>query len=120
VHGPLWSIHKTHHQKNNGFFELNDVFSVFFASVSIIFIVLGLPELDYRFYIGTGIALYGLVYFILHDVLIHRRIKTNFKPITRYLNGIARAHRAHHQVNAKERSVSFGLLWVSKKFFGPF
>jgi beta-carotene 3-hydroxylase len=117
MHGFLWSIHQTHHQRNEGFLELNDVFSLLFASISIILIVLGFPQADYRLFIGLGIALYGFVYFILHDVLIHRRLQTRFKPVNKYLMGISKAHRAHHQVKGKEDGVSFGLLWVSKKFF---
>ena len=30
-HGPLWFIHKSHHEKRTGIFERNDLFSFFFT-----------------------------------------------------------------------------------------
>lgn len=29
MHGPLWMIHKTHHQHSKSFFEWNDLFSLY-------------------------------------------------------------------------------------------
>jgi len=117
MHGALWSIHKTHHQKQHGYFELNDVFSLFFGSIAIVLIVLGIENLDYRFWIGLGITIYGFVYFILHDILIHRRMKKLKRPSNHYLDGIARAHRDHHKSNQRDDSVSFGLLLVPRRYF---
>jgi beta-carotene 3-hydroxylase len=117
MHGALWSIHKTHHQKQQGYFELNDVFSLFFGSIAIVLIVLGLKNFDYRLWIGLGITLYGFVYFILHDILIHRRMKKLKRPSNQYLDGIARAHRDHHKTDKRDDSVSFGLLLVPRRYF---
>lgn len=117
MHGLLWKIHKTHHTKTKGFFELNDIFSFIFGSIAVILIILGLNNLDYRFWIGTGISLYGFSYFILHDVLIHRRLKFLKKPANNYLDAISKAHRDHHKTRERDGSVSFGLLLVPKKYF---
>ena len=117
MHGPLWMIHKTHHEHSDSFFELNDVFSLLFGSISIVLIILGVGELDYRFWIGIGISIYGLLYFFLHDVLIHRRVKGLDRPKNSFLKGIFRAHQAHHISREKEGAVSFGLFWVPKKYF---
>lgn len=117
MHGPLWSIHKTHHQATKGFFELNDLFSLLFGSIAVVLIILGLGELDYRFWMGVGISLYGVLYFFLHDVLIHRRFKWFERPGNSYLQGIFKAHQAHHRTNQKEDAVSFGLFVVPKKYF---
>lgn len=117
MHGPLWNIHKTHHQHSDSPFELNDLFSVFFGSMAILLIVLGVGTLDYRFWIGIGISAYGVSYFILHDMLIHRRIRFFKKPKGGYLAGIFRAHQAHHFTNKRDGSVSFGLFLVPKKYF---
>ena len=77
MHGFLWSIHKDHHKKHgNSWFERNDLFFIYYALVSFGFIVLwgefnfwaGLP-------IAIGIFLYGLCYFIVHDIFIHQRFK---------------------------------------------
>ncbi|SIS56108.1 sterol desaturase family protein [Belliella pelovolcani] len=117
MHGPLWNIHKTHHQPSKSYFELNDLFSLLFGSIAIILIILGLSELDYRFWMGTGISLYGISYFFLHDVLIHRRLKWFDKPKNSFLRGIFKAHQAHHATNKKNDAVSFGLFIVPKKYF---
>ena len=82
-HGPLWFIHKTHHQQRHGWLELNDVFSILFAAIALYLMWLGNAELDYRFWIGTGISLYGTIYFIFHDGFIHNRYKS-FKSNNRY------------------------------------
>lgn len=117
MHGPLWIIHKTHHEHSDSFFELNDLFSMLFGSIAILLIFLGLEELDYRFWMGIGISTYGMLYFFLHDVLIHRRMKWMDRPKGSFLKGIFKAHQAHHQSNKKEGAVSFGLFWVPKKYF---
>lgn len=117
MHGPLWNIHKTHHQPSKSFFELNDLFSLLFGSVAIILIIIGVENLDYRFWIGVGISLYGLLYFIIHDVLVHRRVRWFERPKNNFLLGIFRAHQAHHATNKKEDAVSFGLFIVPKKYF---
>ncbi|WP_111668767.1 sterol desaturase family protein [Algoriphagus litoralis] len=117
MHGPLWMIHKTHHQPSKTFFELNDLFSLLFGSVAVILIIKGIDTLDYRFWMGIGISVYGLLYFVLHDVLVHRRLKWFDRPKTTFLKGIFKAHQAHHRTNQKEDAVSFGLFVVPKKFF---
>jgi beta-carotene 3-hydroxylase len=117
MHGPLWRIHKTHHQASKSFFELNDLFSLLFGSIAILLIFLGVDKLDYRFWMGIGISVYGLLYFIIHDVLVHRRLKWFEKPKSKFLMGIFKAHQAHHATNKKEDAVSFGLFVVKKKYF---
>jgi beta-carotene 3-hydroxylase len=115
-HGPLWFIHKTHHQQRHGWFELNDLFSIGFAALALWLMWAGHISLDYRFWIGTGISTYGIIYFIFHDWFIHNRLKA-FKSNNRYLSGIRRAHKIHHKFTEKNPSEEFGLLVVGKKWF---
>ena len=76
MHGLLWVLHKDHHQTEPGIFEKNDSFFLIFAIPSMILIMLGvLNNFDIKVYIGFGIALYGLAYFLVHDIFIHQRIK---------------------------------------------
>jgi beta-carotene 3-hydroxylase len=117
MHGPLWSIHKTHHRRSKYFFELNDLFSLLFGSIAVALILKGVSDFDYRFWAGLGISLYGMLYFFLHDVLIHRRMKWFQKPKNGFLIGILKAHQAHHRTNKKEDAVSFGLFVVPKEYF---
>jgi beta-carotene 3-hydroxylase len=117
MHGPLWSIHKTHHQPSKTFFELNDLFSAFFGGTAIVLIFLGVGTYDYRFWLGIGISIYGMLYFFLHDMMIHRRLKWIERPKSWILRGVFKAHQAHHQTNQKEHAVSFGLFLVPKRYF---
>jgi beta-carotene 3-hydroxylase len=115
-HGPLWFIHKTHHQQRHGFFELNDLFSIGFAALALCLMWLGHSKLDCRFFIGAGISLYGIIYFIFHDWFIHNRFKA-FRSTNWYLAGIRRAHKMHHKSIHKHPSEEFGLLVASRKWF---
>ncbi|MCC5919951.1 MAG: sterol desaturase family protein [Cyclobacteriaceae bacterium] len=117
MHGPLWNIHKTHHTKNEGYFELNDIFSVFFGSCAIAGIYFGVADFSWPFFVGLGISIYGLAYFILHDMMIHRRVKAFSRPKNTYLRGIADAHRDHHKSRFRDDSVCFGLFVVPMKYF---
>jgi beta-carotene 3-hydroxylase len=115
-HGPLWFIHKTHHQERHGFLELNDMFSIGFAALSMYLMYLGKDDFGVYFWIGLGISVYGIIYFIFHDWFIHNRFKA-FKSSNWYLLGIRRAHKMHHKSTKKNPSEEFGLLWASRKYF---
>jgi len=115
-HGPLWFIHKTHHQQKHSWLELNDLFSLLFAMIALGLMWLGHLTLDYHFWIGTGISLYGIIYFIFHDWFIHNRFKA-FKSDNTYLSGIRRAHRIHHKSTQKQPAEEFGLLVANRKWF---
>jgi beta-carotene 3-hydroxylase len=69
-------------------------------------------------FIGVGISLYGLTYFLIHDVYIHRRFSWFRQLDSLYSRAILRAHGAHHAKTVKEDGESFGLLVVHPKFFG--
>ncbi|MDN3580510.1 sterol desaturase family protein [Mucilaginibacter flavus] len=115
-HGPLWFIHKTHHQERHGWLELNDIFSIGFAAFALWLIWIGHYSLDYRLWIGIGISVYGNIYFIFHDWFIHNRFKA-FKSTNRYLMAIRRAHKIHHKSMEKHPAEEFGLLVVGRKWF---
>ena len=115
-HGPLWFIHRSHHQQRKGWFEFNDIFSLLFAGISMYLMWIGRVELDIKFWIGVGITVYGIIYFIFHDWFIHNRLKS-FKTGNSYLLGIRRAHKIHHKSTEKNPSEEFGLLLASKKYF---
>jgi beta-carotene 3-hydroxylase len=118
MHGPMWYFHKDHHQKEPGFFEKNDVFFLIFAVPSWLCIMLGLMNQVYWVVaIGAGIAVYGIAYFIVHELIIHQRFKVFTHLNNKYIRAIRRAHRAHHARLGKEDGVSFGMLIVAKEFF---
>ncbi|MFZ4635384.1 MAG: fatty acid hydroxylase [Saprospiraceae bacterium] len=121
MHGLLWSWHEDHHQPKHhkhGFWEKNDRFFLVFAVPSACCYMYGsMTEHFWVFFVGVGISLYGLTYFLIHDVYIHRRFSW-FKQLDGvYSRAILRAHGAHHAKTTKEDCESFGLLVVDPKFF---
>lgn len=119
MHGFLWYLHEDHHQpKYQGVFEKNDLFFVIFAIPSILLFYFGLePVLNFKFFIGLGIFLYGLAYFLIHDVLIHQRFKWFKRTKNPYLVGLRKAHKVHHKHLGKEDGECFGMLYVPLKYF---
>ena len=117
-HGLLWKIHVTHHTANHGLFELNDVFSLGFAGAAMWLIFLGAndPLGDYRFAIGIGITIYGVAYFIIHDLFTHRRFYP-FKSENRAMQTIRRAHQRHHQSSEKDGFEPYGLFLFDYELF---
>ncbi len=67
--------------------------------------------------IGFGIALYGLGYFIVHEVIIHQRFKWFTRSNNTYVKTIRWAHKMHHKHLGKEDGESFGMLLVAKKYW---
>ena len=119
MHGFLWSWHKDHHKKDHdSWFEKNDLFFLVYAIPSVFFVVLWG---EYSFWAGLPIAIgifcYGLTYFIVHDIFIHRRFKIFRNIDNKYAKGIRRAHKMHHKNINKEDGVCFGMLFVPKKYF---
>lgn len=117
MHGFLWVWHKSHHQKTRGFFELNDLFFVFFGSLGAYAIISGLLYHDLRLAVGIGITVYGITYIAVHDIFIHKRLRIFGKTDSMYFRALQRAHKAHHGHIGKEKSESFGLLLVNRKYW---
>lgn len=116
-HGPLWNLHRTHHEPAHHKLEANDVFSFGFAVTAALLVMFGASNFDWRFWTGLGITAYGLVYFVFHDLLIHRRVKTKWTMKNGYLKRMVRAHKLHHKDLSKRGSDSYGLLWVPRKMY---
>lgn len=121
MHGFLWSWHEDHHRPHyhkHGFFERNDLFFLVFAIPSAACYIIGTatPHIHWLF-VGIGISIYGLIYFLIHDVYIHQRFKWFRQLDSPYSRAILRAHGAHHARQTKEDGESFGLLVVAKKYF---
>ncbi|MBK6977821.1 MAG: sterol desaturase family protein [Cytophagaceae bacterium] len=119
MHGFLWYLHEDHHQPGyNHVFEKNDAFFVIFAIPSIALFYFGLnPELNFKFFIGLGIMLYGMAYFFVHDILIHQRIKLFSNTKNNYLLALRKGHKVHHKHIGKEEGEVFGMLFVPFKYF---
>ncbi|MFN8286585.1 MAG: sterol desaturase family protein [Chitinophagales bacterium] len=118
MHGFLWSLHKSHHQKSKGFLEKNDLYFLIFATPGIALIITGVADnFDWKFFLGLGIALYGFTYLVVHDIIIHQRVKWLSGLNNSYVRALRRAHKAHHADVSKDAAVSYGMLWVDRKYF---
>ncbi|MCB0648065.1 MAG: sterol desaturase family protein [Saprospiraceae bacterium] len=122
MHGWLWIWHEDHHKphfEKEGFFEKNDLFFLVFAIPSAAAYILGstYDQLGWLFYVGIGISIYGLIYFLIHDVYIHQRFRWFRQLDSKYSRAILRAHGAHHAKSSKEDCESFGLLIVNPDYF---
>ena len=119
MHGFMWYFHADHHQpKYANVFERNDIFFVIFAIPSIVLFYFGVQGgMNHLFFIGLGITFYGICYFMIHDVLIHQRFKWFKKTSNKYLIGLRKAHKVHHEHLGKEHGECFGMLFVPFKYY---
>lgn len=120
MHGFLWSLHSDHHRKDHyGFLERNDAFFLIFAIPSMgCFIAGSLLGLHTPWlWIGLGILLYGILYFFVHEVFIHQRIKWLKRTKNPYFLAIRKAHKVHHKHLGKENGECFGMLVVPFKYY---
>jgi len=119
MHGFLWHLHKDHHHKDHdSWFERNDAFFIFYAIVSITcFYLWSYESIWYTLPIGLGILVYGMAYFIVHDIFIHQRFKWLRNIDNKYARGLRRAHKIHHKHLGKDKGENFGMLIVPLKYF---
>ena len=119
MHGLLWTLHKDHHKKeSSAFFEHNDFFTLIFSFPGIAGLFFGMQQdSNFLFWIGLGITIYGLAYFLVHDIFIHQRFKLFRNADNNYFKAIRRAHKVHHKHLDKQDGECFGMLWVPFKYF---
>ncbi len=116
LHGPFWFMHKTHHEPQETWWEWNDLVALVYGVGSSALIVIGMEQVSWHLYLGAGIAAYGVLYFLFHDVIIHRRVKTKYKFANPYINRLIRAHKVHHKHMQKHNSEAYGFLYAPKKY----
>lgn len=130
MHGFLWRWHKDHHRLDGKTYnpaqhadkkwEKNDYFFLIYATPAIILLIIGLiSNYSVLSYAGAGIALYGLIYFVIHDIVIHQRLDI---PLlqgkhSKYLSALIEAHKAHHHPKTREDFQNFGLLIFPRRYF---
>lgn len=119
MHGALWNLHRDHHSPDHhSFLQKNDSFFLFFAIPGIVGLLVGLQQgLNFYFWAGLGITLYGFAYFFIHDVFIHQRIKFFRNSNWIYFRALRKAHKVHHKHLGKEDGECFGMLFVPLKYF---
>ena len=112
MHGPGWGWHEGHHTETEGLFEKNDLYAVVFSFIAAGFFIIGSMGVTWLWFVGLGLTIYGILYGIVHDGLVHRRLPFPRKARGRYLKRLVQAHRLHHAAHTKEGCVSFGFIWA--------
>ncbi len=97
-HGIGWRLHRGHHETPVKGPELNDVIPLVSAVVTIIAMAVGVyvPGWSALAALALGATIYGAVYFLVHDIYIHRRIPLLPKQIG-FLEPFKAAHLEHHE-----------------------
>jgi len=117
MHGPGWAWHRDHHEPHGKALEKNDLFGVVGAVLSISMFAAGSPMImgaDAWWpgtWIGLGILVYGIIYTLVHDGLVHQRY-FKWVPKGGYAKRLVQAHKLHHATRSKEGGVSFGFVFA--------
>ena len=115
MHGFGWAWHRDHHEPHDHALEKNDLYGIFGAITSISLFALGSPLVmgaaawDPATWMGLGVLLYGLIYTLIHDGLVHQRF-FRYVPKRGYAKRLVQAHKLHHATIGKEGGVSFGFV----------
>lgn len=117
MHGFGWNWHRDHHEPYDGLLEKNDLFALVGAAMSISMFALGSPMIrgdaawEPGTWIGLGILIYGVIYTLIHDGLVHQRW-FRWVPKRGYAKRLVQAHKLHHATVGKEGGVSFGFVFA--------
>lgn len=113
MHGDLgWGWHKSHHEPHEPGLEKNDLYAVIFAVFAVGLFAAGSLLWAPLWWVAVGITVYGVLYFIAHDGLVHQRWPFKYIPRKGYLKRLYQAHRLHHAVDGKDGCVSFGFIYA--------
>ena len=108
-----WGWHESHHTPHDHVLEKNDWFAVVFAAPPILLFWIGAqPGLRLVWFAALGVTLYGVMYAIVHDGLVHQRWPFRVRPKSGYGKRLVQAHRLHHATHGRDGAVSFGFLYA--------
>jgi len=115
MHGFGWAWHRDHHEPHDKLLEKNDLFAIVGAVISIgafasgSAMVMGDRAWWPGTWIGLGVLIYGIIYTLIHDGLVHQRY-FRWVPKRGYARRLVQAHKLHHATIGKEGGVSFGFV----------
>ena len=113
MHGWGWGWHRSHHEPRRGRVEKNDAFSLFGVGIALgLFGIAGALDMPSLRAAAFGVTAYGVVYWLVHDGLVHQRWPWRWTPRGGYLRRLVQAHRLHHAVRTRDGALSFGFLLV--------
>lgn len=117
MHGFGWAWHRDHHESHENALEKNDLYAIIGVTMSVSMFAWGNPAVagayawEPAFWIGVGILLYGIVYTLIHDGLVHQRY-FRYVPKRGYAKRLVQSHKLHHATIGKEGGVSFGFVFA--------
>jgi beta-carotene 3-hydroxylase len=115
MHGFGWGWHRDHHEPHDKLLEKNDLYALVGAAISIAMFAIGSPLVMGEgawapgTWIGLGVLIYGVIYTLIHDGLVHQRY-FRWVPRGGYARRLVQAHKLHHATTSKEGGVSFGFV----------
>jgi len=109
MHGWGWAWHRDHHEPHDNMLEKNDLFAVVFGTIVFFMFLVGYFVSAALWWTAFGITLYGLIYTLIHDGLVHQRF-FKWVPKRGYAKRLVQAHKLHHATIGKEGGVSFGFV----------
>lgn len=112
MHGFGWAWHRSHHRPGAGRVERNDLYALLFAGLSLACFSVLADLWPPAWWVGVGSAVYGILYALIHDGLVHRRMPAPAVPRRGYVKRLVQAHRLHHAVRERDGAVSFGFLYA--------
>lgn len=113
MHGRLgWRWHESHHIETKGPFEKNDLYTVCFSFIAATLFIIGSMGHPVIWMVALGLTVYGVLYGIVHDGLVHQRWPVYIRTPNGYLKRLVQAHRLHHAVHTREGAVSYGFLYA--------
>ncbi|WP_393971787.1 hypothetical protein OXIME_000370 [Oxyplasma meridianum] len=121
MHGFLWSIHKDHHIDMGHKFQRNNLFGLFFASISVAFFVTWAKTGNTVFAsAGLGMAMYGLANLVVHDMIMHNSyLHLRDRKHSKYVTNLIAVHNMHHQNDGKNKGVNWGFLFYIPRIDVP-
>lgn len=111
MHGFGWGWHRDHHELHSSALEKNDRFALVGAALSVSLFASGAAGWWPGTWLGLGVLLYGLIYALVHDGLVHQRW-FRWVPRHGYAQRLVQAHKLHHATASKHGGVSFGFLFA--------
>ena len=109
MHGFGWAWHRDHHEPHDNILEKNDLFGLVGAAAAIILFTIGYFTSLALWWVAMGITVYGVIYAVIHDGLVHQRL-FRWVPKSGYAKRLVQAHKLHHATIGKEGGVSFGFV----------
>lgn len=110
MHGPGWGWHRDHHEPHDRRFERNDLYAVTFGVIVTATFGIGYIWSPLLWWVSMGITLYGLIYTVIHDGVVHQRFM-RWVPRRGYAKRLVQAHKLHHATVGRDGGVSFGFIF---------